>query len=273
MKSTFIIFCITISFSSLSQNIYKIGARSKGLGSASVTLGDIWAYHHNPGMLGYLEKGGIGVSYENRYFLKELQYQGITFAQPLKKGKGGVISSGAQLSGSGSYRTLRAGVGYSLKLAEFISMGVQLNYLNVQQAARYGTKHGLSAEFGLGAKIGEKWVIGASVYNLTRSRFATYQNERFATIIRIGARYNVAKKVKIIVEFEKDMLYPLNIKGGVEYEPVKNLFIRVGAASKPLEFTFGLGYGIKGFHFDVASSYQQILGFTTGASVQYNWGK
>ncbi|MEO9257094.1 MAG: hypothetical protein ABI207_01860 [Crocinitomicaceae bacterium] len=273
MKLTFILLFTSLSFSCFSQNIYKIGARSKALGNASVTLEDIWAYHHNPGMLGYLKKGGIGASYENRYFLKELQYQGITFAQPLKKGKGGVISSGAQFSGSGSYRTLRAGVGYSLKLADFISMGVQINYLNVQQAARYGTKHGFSAEFGLGAKIGQKWVIGASVYNLTRSRFATYQNERFATNIRIGVQYNVAKKVKILLEFEKDMLYPLSIKGGIEYEPVQNLFIRVGAASKPLEFTFGLGYGIKGFRFDVASSYQQILGFTTGASVQYNWRK
>lgn len=273
MKSFFILLFTTITFACFSQNIYKIGARSNALGNASVTLNDIWAYHHNPGMLGYLKKGGVGVSYENRYFSKAFQYQGITFAQPLKKGKVGVISSGAQLSGYGDYSTLRAGVGYSLKLAKFISMGVQLNYLNVRQAAYYGTKHGFSAEFGIGAKIGKKWTLGASVFNLTRSRFATYQNERFASVFRLGARYDISKKVKILLEFEKDMLYPLKIKGGVEYEPVKDLFIRIGAASKPMEFTFGLGYGIKGFRLDVATSYQQVLGFTMGGSIQYNWGK
>lgn len=273
MKLTCLCASFCCVFSLFSQNVYKMGARSKALGNASVTLIDAWAYHQNPGMLGYMEQGTIGASYENRYFLKELSYQGIAFAQPLKKGKAGVVSSGAQFSGSGSYTTLRAGAGYSLKLAEFISMGVQLNYLNVRQAAYYGNKSGLSAEFGIGAKIGRKWILGASVYNITRTRLADYQSERFATIIRIGGQYNVSKKVKILLEFEKDILYPIRIKGGVEYEPVERLFIRAGASSKMLEFTFGLGYGVKKFRFDVASSYQQLLGFTTSASMEFYWGK
>jgi hypothetical protein len=273
MKATFIVLLALLSLPCYAQNIYYLGARSMALSNASVTLNDIWAYHQNPGMLGYIEKAGVGAYYQNRYFLKEFQYQGITFAQPLKKGKAGVLSSGAQFSGYGDYSTLRAGLGYSLKLAKFISMGVQLNYLNVRQAAYYGNKNGFSAAFGIGAKIGERWTLGASVYNLTRSRFASYQNERFASVFRIGVQFDLSTKVKFLLNLEKDLLYPLSIKGGIEYEPIKHLFIRIGAQSKPMSFSFGLGYGFKGFHIDVATSYQQILGFNMGGSIQYVWGK
>ncbi len=260
---------LATTYFATSQDVYKMGARSTALANASVAVDDIWAYHHNPGMLGYAEKGGVGVYYENRFFLREFQYQGLTIVQPLKVG---VLSAGAQYSGFELFRTARAGMGYSLKLAEYISMGVQVNYLNVRQPAEYGTKHGISAEFGLAARINKKWMLGASVYNITRARFASYQDERFATLIRIGARYSISKKLEWLMEVEKDVLFPLKLKGGLEYQPLEDFYIRAGVSTKPVEIAFGLGYNFKGLRIDLASSYKQILGFSTGISLHYLWG-
>ncbi|GAA0876769.1 hypothetical protein GCM10009118_31790 [Wandonia haliotis] len=251
------------------QELYKLGARSAALGHTSVTINDIWAYHHNPGMLGYLEQGGVGVYYENRFFLRELNYQGLTFAQPLKKG---TISAGAQFSGFENYRSARAGAGYSLRLTDYIAMGVQVNYLNVSIPGGYGTKHGISGEFGLATRIGKKWMIGASIYNITRTRFASYQNERFASVIRLGASYLISQKLTASAEFEKSIISPLQIKGALEYQPIEKLFLRAGVHSSPLEISFGLGYNLKGLRIDLASSYKQIIGFTTGVSIHYCWG-
>ena len=259
-----------ITFSYFAQDIYKIGARSASLAHASVSVNDIWAYHHNPGMLGFSEAAGVGAYYENRFQLKELQYQGLTLVQPLKIG---VLSAGAQYSGMEHYRTSRAGIGYALKLSDFIAMGLQLNYLNVRQSVEYGIKHGVSAEFGLAAQISKKWMLGASVYNISRARFATYQNERFATLLRIGAQYNISPKIDWLMEVEKDVLFPMKLKGAFEYQPITDFYLRMGLSTAPLEYSFGLGYNFKGLYLDIASSYKQILGFSTGVSLQYYWKK
>ena len=68
------------------QNFRQIGGRQAGLAYTGVALNDVWAYHNNPGMLGFLEESAAGVFYENRFFSKEFQYQGLVYAQPpLKK--------------------------------------------------------------------------------------------------------------------------------------------------------------------------------------------
>src|SRR5690606_8955542 len=136
----------------------------------------------------------------------------------------------------------------------------------------YGTKHGISGEFGLATRIGKKWGIGASVYNITRAKFASYQNERFASVIRLGASYIISPKLTVSTEFEKSIVSPLQIKVALEYQPIEKLFLRAGVHSSPLEISFGLGYNLKGLRIDLASSYKQIIGFTTGVSIHYCWG-
>ena len=71
------------------------------LANASVCLTDAWAFHHNPGAIAGIKQTSIGLSYENRFTLKELQNQALVIAHPLKKG---VISLGAQTYGFSLYR-------------------------------------------------------------------------------------------------------------------------------------------------------------------------
>ena len=248
------------------QNFRQIGGRQAGLAYTGVALNDVWAYHNNPGMLGFLEESAAGVFYENRFFSKELQYQGLVYAQPLKKG---VISFGGQYSGFNQYSTSRAGVGYALALSDKLSMGIQINYMNVRQPAYYGTKHGISGEFGLGIKVTSKWTVAMAINNLTRSNLSASTNERFETIFRIGALYDVSKRVFVTSELEKDINFPLRVKVGVEYHPVTPFYVRVGAAVNTTSFAIGLGYALKNLRIDLGSNYVQPLGFHTALSVHY----
>ena len=45
------------------QNFRQIGGRQAGLAYSGVALNDVWAYHNNPGMLGFLEESAAGVFY------------------------------------------------------------------------------------------------------------------------------------------------------------------------------------------------------------------
>ena len=259
-----LVFIFLFTNSLQAQNFRQIGARQAGMSYASVAINDVWAFHNNPGMLGFLKEAGGGVYYENRFFVKEFQYQGLVYAQPLKKG---TVSFGGQYSGFDMFSTARVGMGYALALSERLSMGIQMNYLNVRQPAYYGTKHGFSGEFGLGVKVTSKWTLAMAVNNLTRSNLADYQNEKFETVFRLGTLYELSKRVIVSTELEKVISFPLRVKLGVEYKPADAFYIRAGATSQATSVSLGLGYAIKNLRFDIASNYVQPLGFYTSASL------
>lgn len=73
MKKITFLCSIFFTCYSFSQGWLPVGARSNSLVNASVAIADVWAYHHNPGALGELKQAAAGISYENRFLLKELQ--------------------------------------------------------------------------------------------------------------------------------------------------------------------------------------------------------
>ena len=257
---------LLVPFTVFSQGWLPMGARSNSMGNASSTLTDVWAFHHNPGALAELDKQAAGLSYENRFLLKELQSQGLVFAQPLKKG---VLSIGAQTYGFKTYRTNRIGAGYSMKLSEKFSAGVQLNYQNVRFAENYGGKGTVTAEVGILAKITEKWSIGVSAFNIGRNKLTDFQDDRFTTLMRLGTSYSISKKVLVAAEVEKNVDFPLRAKAGIEYRLIEQFYLRGGFATEPIEASFGFGYKFSVFQLDFGSAYHQQLGWSPHFSFTY----
>ena len=261
---TIFIFSLQFSFC---QGWLPMGSRSHALGNASVAIDDIWAYHHNPANLVSVKKLGFGLSYENRFLLKELQSQGFVVALPLKAG---VISFGLQSFGLKNFRTNRLGVGYSMKLAEFLSCGVQLNYHQVRLTDAYGRKDALTAELGLKANITDNWKVAFSVFNLTRTKISEFGEDRLTTLMRLGTQYTFSEKVMLVAELEKNIEFPVRFKTGIEYSPIRKLFLRGGFATQPIEISAGLGYRFKEqFQLDIGSAYHQILGWSPNFSFTY----
>lgn len=265
-KITLLCTLLTFVSSVYAQNWMPVGARSNALGNASVTLDDAWAFHHNPGALGELRQVAVGVSYENRFLLKELQTQSFVYAQPLKYG---IISVGGQFYGFSQYHTQRIGAGYSLKLSKFLFAGVQLNYLGMQLNSNYGNRHGVGASAGLQALIRENWRFGFSVNNITRARLNDYQDERFESLFRLGMSYHLSNKVLFLLEGSKTISDKVRGKFGVEYEAIENFRIRTGIKTAPIEFSFGFGYLWKIISIDAAVSYHQLLGWSPSFSLTY----
>lgn len=266
MRVAISIVSLLIAFTGNTQGWLPSGSRSMSLGNASSTFNDVWAYYNNPGAIGALEKLSVGLSYENRFLLKELQTQGLVAAIPLKVG---VISVGGHMYGYNQFRSYKAGAGYSMALSEKLYAGVQLNYQGISLNENYGTKNTLTGEAGIYCKFNEKWKLGVSVFNLGRTKLSEFEDDRFSTIMRIGSSYAFSKKLLVALEFEKDLENDLRIKTGIEYNITEAFFARGGFATARSEMSFGFGYKFKVIQLDLGSSYDQILGWSPNFSITY----
>ncbi|HIA35799.1 MAG TPA: hypothetical protein EYM84_02645 [Flavobacteriales bacterium] len=258
---------------------HALSARSTALGGAGVTLLDLWAVHYNQAGLAGIEAITAGVYYENRFALKELSVKGAALALPLP-GKGqNVLGVSMSYFGYSEYNDSKVGLAYGKKLGDKYSVGIQLNYLQTKIGRDYGSYGAFAAEAGLRAELIDNLSMGVHIYNPTRTSILEYdiqeetKTERIPTIMRFGLSYSFSDKVMVVAETEKDIYFDHIFKAGIEYRPIKILYIRGGIASDPLYNTFGFGIEQSSFILDFAASKHQVLGYTTQISLAYKFNK
>lgn len=261
-----LLFFLGITHIVSAQGWRPVGARSSALAGASVCLSDVWAYHHNPGSLAGVHHFTAGIYYEARFLAKELQTQSVTAAMPLRKG---VISVGMQRYGYSQYTHTRTGAGYALQLAEFIAAGIQINLQQLRFGGNYGSAASATTEAGILARVSDNWKFGVSVLNIGRQRILPLENDRFGTVMRLGASYSPSQKVHILGEVEKQVVFPVAFRGAMEYLPADHLVVRGGIQAGPTEFAFGIGYRKSGFLLDAGSKYHPVLGWTPNVGFTY----
>lgn len=266
---------ITLSvFSCFSSQAWNennpIGARSSGMGNASVSFGDVWSAHHNQAGLGFVRDISAGAYYENRFLLKEISIKGGVVAIPVKAGTFGLTISNF---GYSLYNENKYSLSFAKAFGDKLSAGVAMDYLTTKIAEGYGSKGVLAAEFGIQAKPLNGLTIGAHVFNPTRSKIADYNDERLPTIIRFGGDYNFSDKVTVAVETEKDMSQKAIFKAGIEYKPVKEFYLRAGIGTNPTLTSFGFGINLKNFKIDVSGNYHQTLGISPQLGLTYIFKK
>jgi hypothetical protein len=269
MKSILIpfLFVFTAGFSQLNTHF---GGRSAGMAHSSVTLSDVWSSHHNQAGLAWLEKSEAGVFVQNRFLMKELNYSGFAYAHKLKSG---AVSLSFSNFGYQLYGESKVGLGYGLKFSDIISGGIQINYHNLRLANNYGKKSGVSAELGLQAYLTEKLVLGVHLFNPTRTKIDDYNNERMATVMRLGVNYKFSSRVLATAEVEKDIDFRPLFRAGIEYKASEKIYLRGGVGTQPTLASFGIGVYASNFKIDLAASYHQVLGFTPDFSLNYQLSK
>jgi hypothetical protein len=268
---TLFIFLIGPVFFAKGENEnFPIGARSSGMGNASVSLSDVWSAQHNQAGLGFMKDISAGVYYENRFSLKELSLKGAVIALPIKGGTFGVSISNF---GYSLYSENKYCFSFAKAFSDKFSMAIAMDYLTTKIAEGYGSKGALAAEVGIQSKPIKGLTIGAHIFNPTRTKLTDYNNERIPTIIRLGADYNFSDKVTLAVETEKDISQKSIFKAGIEYRAVKEFYLRVGINTHPTLSSFGFGLNLKNFKIDVSANYHQVLGFSPQFGLTYVFNK
>jgi len=239
-----------------------------GMGNASVMLYDVWSAVNNQAGISDLEKPVAGICYSNKFQLKETSTQTAVFALPTRTGN---FALSYHRFGYSLYSENKLGLAYARNLGKYISAGLQFDYLYYHQAENYGNKGAFLMEFGLIARPIERFYIGVHLYNPTRTKLADYNDERVPGVMRFGLGYLFSDQVTFTIETEKDLVYQARFKCGLEYQAVKNLFLRTGFKTGPDQFSVGLGYFYHHWSTDLAFVTHPSLPLSTQASLTYSF--
>lgn len=246
-----------------------LGARSAAMGHASITNIDAWSARQNQAAAVFMDRAEVGMAYESPFLMKELATVSAVAAVPFKKS---AFTAAVSQFGYSEYNETRAGAGYALKLSDKLAMGVQFNYFNINfQDDFYGNKGTLTTEISLLAKVTDKFIVGAHLYNPTYHEISTFESERIPVILRAGGTYIFSDRFFTNIEVEKHIDHTANIKIGAEYNMQDKFFVRGGINTAPFSNSFGFGVLLKNLRIDVASQYHYILGYSPQATLGYRF--
>lgn len=268
MRRFFIISLILPLFS-FSQNIpFESGGRNVGMGKSSSAISQVWSINNNQGGLGFLENPEIGIYYTNRFLLKELSSQSFVFAYPTKYGNLGIS---IDHFGYTQHSEMQIGLAYAKKLNKYISLGLKFDYLQYQQPEEYGNARAILAEFGIFSNPYDGIFVSAHIYNPTRAKFNTSIEKYAPSIFSFGLAYKPDPLVCLTAQIDKNLIYSTVYKMGVELNLKESLYIRAGLNISPNAYYMGLGYYFKNIKFDLAFSYQEVLGISPASSLGYEF--
>ena len=244
------------------------GARGLSMASTGVVFSDINSAFTNQAGLAFLDKTSFSIFGAQRYLVQGLNNFGFAAAMPIRKI--GTIGLSISHFGHSAYHAQKIGLSYSRLLAPNFALAVQFDYL-ATSIPDYGIAHNFTGEIGIMYKASKQVTFGAHVYNPFAVKLKS--GDAMATLFKVGIGYHPSEKVNLVGEIEKDLLYPLAAKFGIEYMPIKALAVRAGMASGPFRASFGVGVKWQGLLIDFGTSYHEILGFTPAISLSYAFDK
>jgi len=274
MRAFLFLIFISITNFAVCQNhplFVSTGAKSLSLANTSVSQEDVWANFNNQAGLARLEHKEFAVFFEDRYFNSGLNTIGFAAAMPTKSGTFGI---GYKRFGVADlFNQSNTSINYGRLLSENFSIGAGISYLNTFIGNNYGQSSSISAHLGFIAKLNESLFLSSHVSNLNRAKVAEFNDERYPTLLTVGLKYLVSEKVATMLEVDKDMMHKPSYRGAVDYNIIENFFVRIGVASNPTLFSFGVGYSKNAFTIDYGASLHQVLGLTNNISLSYALGK
>lgn len=274
MKRHLLFILIACSVSPLFAHdfISPIGGRAAAMGGTSAASFNLWAIQNNPAGLAYLDKFSIGLYYENRWFLPETAYKSGAAALPTKFG---CLGLSFNQFGSSKYSENKFGLAYAKDFGPYFQMGLQLDYLSIHTGNDYGRQNAITFEIGIQSQVTDKLRLGTYIFNPVSIYLKQNLNqEKLPIVFRFGAAYQFTKEFVGQCEVEKNTERGgISLRGGLEYEVLKNFYVRAGVQSNPGILTFGLGYALRFLQIDAAAQLHQELGASIQIGMIFSIGK
>lgn len=237
-----------------------IGARSAGMGGATVSLADDGTtLSWNPGGLTLV--GGHRLAVSHVAWFSDATYQYASYVGPL--GENGVVGLAVE-QGSVSWDNTGEGdfdagdfsgvLGYGRRVRSNVGVGVGLRYLS----SKLGDDTAASYAFDVGTvcRVSPNLSLGAAVRNLGPGLNFGGAEDPLPSVLTLGGSYTW-RDVTFAVDVEKQNDLDVTPRVGVEYAPIRSLALRggyVGSGDSALgELTggFGLRWGDR-WSFDYA---------------------
>ncbi|TDE11989.1 hypothetical protein [Dyadobacter psychrotolerans] len=251
---------------------FPAGARSWGMGSATVANSDNSSVFSNIAGLAGIQEAVVISTYDSHYGFDGISTIGFGGVLPLSDDFGAGFT--VQRFGDKLYNQLALGIGAGHRVGRF-SLGAKVNYLQnaVNAPSLTISRHAIAIEFGGIVQFSPRFSFGAHVFNLTQFSYSGDYGNRVPTLLRAGFLYKPQKSLVLTAEIDKNTDLPVSVKGGLEYQFLKKLFIRTGLNSRPLTNHFGAGFKGGKFYFDYAVHSHAQLGWSHHFSLGYCFWK
>lgn len=246
---------------------FLAGGRSLGLAHSTVVLSSHWGTFHNQAGLADVQDFSVGLFAERKFGIESLNSGAISIALPVE-GLGTFGASLYQFANGRYFYQQRYGLAYSRKFGKKVSAGVQFDAVNVF-FREFGNMWQVLGEAGIQFKPVEKLKLGVHVYNPTATEWKQPSGERLPTVFRAGAGYQFTEKFLWLAELEKNTIWDLRFKSGIEYKPIEALSIQGGVATQPVNYSIGIGYRWNWLKVNAAFLFHQRLGGTPGLEANY----
>jgi hypothetical protein len=264
---TILILC-AVNLSAQFENT-DVGARPTALGGAFTSLSDnSLAIFYNPAGLGQIKYREFSAFYSPAPFgLTDLSTSSLSYSEPLSFG---TIGAAIKTYGFELYRENNFILSYGNSYKKKIFYGLNLNLYNLH-IQNYNNATAFGVDLGAMAYITKYLQWGFFGKNITGTKIGL-SNEKIAQIYRTGFTFQPEEKIRAILEIEKDVKYPVSVRGGLEYTVIDFLDLRFGVGSQPAIFSAGIGINYNLFSFDYAFTKSEDLGFTHLGTVSVNFG-
>lgn len=244
----------------------NVGGRSTSMGSCSVAFCDFWSIQNNLAGLAQWRSLSAGISYENRFLLKELSYANAGFVIPINIGTLGVSYS---RFGFENYNENNVGLAFARDFGPFLKMGLKLDYLSFRFSGDYTTRRTATFEFGIQSDITDDLCLGIYVFNPINVKLKTVYNQHVPIVFKFGLSYNITKDFIMATEVEYDSDRKMDYRFGLEYLTTKSFYVRAGVHTNPGTACFGVGYTVSRVIIDVSATMNQLTGTTFHASLVF----
>ncbi|WP_299583742.1 hypothetical protein [uncultured Sunxiuqinia sp.] len=262
----FVIFVLLVRTGS-AQELFRIPARFRSLGNASVSLQSPLAVFSNPAGFASETTMAFGAQYENRFMLSELSIRSAFLLLPV-----GQTNFGGSFSqfGASDYHEDKLSLGVAKRLSSRFSAAVQFHYFSLKLPENRQRATTVIADLGAQYQLADDFWLGAQVFNPHELAVEDLHLELdYPMVLRLGAHKTFDNLLLVAFELKKHGEQALGVSSGMELQLKKQLQLRVGIETQWSLFSMGVGYSLKGIQTDLTFSYHQYLGYSPSFSIYY----
>ncbi len=246
---------------------FRPGARQAALSFSDLTSPEeVFSNFYNPSVLVDINKTAIGFSYSPAPFgLKELSTAYLSFVYPSKIG---TFGAGIMVYGFELYKETQLLFSYSTYLTEKFSIGISSIYKNLS-IRNYGSNGFVLLNIGCTITFTKEFRLGFLIENFTRTTIKEESNQ-FPIVLSTGINFKPVEKIILFLAMNKELNYDFSFRGGIEYNLVEFLSLRIGTTNQQDQFSGGIGLNYNFITFDYAVISHLDLGLTHHFSIIIN---
>lgn len=260
-------FCLFCSHCMAWELVSPTGSRSAAMGNCSVASRDFWSIHNNIAGIAGLNEFSLGISYENRFLMKELSYLNAGLSIPINNK--GCFALSISSFGFANYLENNFGIGYARNFGPYLKIGLKIDYLLFKFPKDYNNRQTFTFELGVQTDINEKLIAAVYIFNPINVKTQTLNKDNIPIIFRTGLSYKLTNDFLATTEIEYNSEKSFDYRIGLEYNVLKGFFVRAGVYTNPATACFGAGLLLKKVTIDFAAEMNQVLGISLQGSLVF----